>query len=297
MLAQVLAAHRIDAHGNPAPIKAADLCASFQRLRSRFPECFSVTPQEAESWLRSRIEQCERADKWPTAIRYLSELIQMHPGACDLYEHRADAFAECGRWTEAESDYAAVIESGCEDLRIYRSLAQASLAMDNSTNYQAICEKVLRKFGTTDAPTRAHLVASVCALAPDAVRDFQRVITLAEKAAALHCAGSSRSVENHLHTLGAAYFRGGRFREALQQLQLGRSRGGGGASYDLLEAMAQFRLNNTAEARRLLENSVRPARATLGRDGTEVLSVSTDWATAVELQLLRREAEALINVR
>jgi tetratricopeptide (TPR) repeat protein len=105
---------------------------------------------------------------------------------------------------------------------------------------------------------------------------------------------------NRLKTLGAALYRAGRLEEAVQRLsEAVRAYGRDGThTYWLFLAMAHQRLGHAEEARRWLDQAVRWLDRAGWYQPTDVGSSPTLWATwwaRLEAQLLRREAEALVN--
>jgi tetratricopeptide (TPR) repeat protein len=107
---------------------------------------------------------------------------------------------------------------------------------------------------------------------------------MAEDALAFSPAGLKQST---LNTLGAALYRAGRFDEALRRLgESIRGQGGEGKPQDwVFLAMAHHRRGNREEARRWLDRF---------RDYRLSENPARFWEE-VEIRLLRREAEALID--
>src|SRR5262249_17910988 len=115
---------------------------------------------------------------------------------------------------------------------------------------------------------------------------------LAEKAVA----GQPRD-PSYLNTLGAALYRAGRYEEAVRKLdEAVQAYGQEGQPVDwLFLAMAHHRQGRCARARgKLGEVPPRAGQNTTpdrSRDATSVLQ----WTRRVELELIRREAEALVR--
>jgi hypothetical protein len=137
-------------------------------------------------------------------------------------------------------------------------------------------------------------LAWACAYAPGALADPARIVALAERAV------EEGGREHHiLDTLGAAYFRAGRFVEALRKLEEGLNlHGRGGVVEDwLFLAMIHRRLGHAAAAEEYLERAS-PQFARDRRD--EPPEAADEDPSSTEAVLVRRalgrEAEGLIRV-
>jgi hypothetical protein len=166
---------------------------------------------------------------------------------------------------------------------------------------------MLLRFGETQAMRETNLVGMTVALAPDAVSALDRIVEGAGKLAAEW----PRSQEYRL-ALGATLCRARRWGEAVQRLSEARQlpffrtdrRLEGGRAYGaLFLAMAEHRLGHAEAARRWLEEAVQWIEEALQRkpaSGEQAQSEAPEsmplsWELRLELQLLRREAEALIG--
>jgi WD40 repeat protein len=243
------------------------------------------------------LKRLEREERWPELVDALGHLIDQDPRRADYPLQRGRAHSELGHWAEAAVDYARAVEleQAAERPRFepWTRLALVRLALGDAAGYRHACTSLIERFGPTESRTTADAVAWACALAPDAVADGERPVQLARRAVA-------GSPQNHvfLNTLGAALYRVGRFPEAIQVLdQAVQAHGRGGAAWDwLLLAMSHQRLHHTDEAGRWLDQAIswidrRDAGESRGRTPTSPLR----WYQRVELQLLRREAEMVLE--
>jgi WD40 repeat protein len=195
--------------------------------------------------------------------------------------------ARSGRWAEAAAAYEEEVELFPEGMESRYNLALVRLAQGDLPDYRRACQGLVSHFGRTGDPSYACAVARVSTLVPGAVSSPGDLVLLAQWAA-----GRERS--NHrLSTLGAAFYRAGRCREAIQRLQEAiRVDREGGTEFDyLLLAMASQRQGLAGEAKAALAKAAQQEKTGKIRpwpgDG--------DWETKVEIGVLRREAEALIR--
>jgi serine/threonine protein kinase/WD40 repeat protein len=135
-----------------------------------------------------------------------------------------------------------------------------------------------------DNPNACNALAWIYLTAPEALRDVKAALPLAEKAVQLD-AGTAF----YRNTLGVAYYRAGRYREALETLRPNLERHEDESlAYDLyFLAMSHQRLGETARARDYYDWAARWTRAQqrLSGDHNE------------ELKMFRAEAEELLGVK
>jgi hypothetical protein len=166
------------------------------------------------------------------------------------------------------------------------------LALNDLEGYRMACASTLARFGAVKRSQSANLVAWTCALGPDAVTDPNRPIALAAAAVA-----SDPKEFTYTSTLGTCLYRAGRFGEAVQTLHTAVAlQGKGGTAFEhLVLAMAHQRLGRSNEARQDLQTAaawMRRNSPTPPRNGPKTWLA---WTQHLELKLLRREAEALIQ--
>jgi serine/threonine protein kinase/Flp pilus assembly protein TadD len=160
------------------------------------------------------------------------------------------------------------------------------LLAGDTDSYRRLCNRMLTAFVCTEDPSTAYTVARTCALAPDTVPDATRLVQLAETAV------RAQAVPHHLHTLGLAYYRAGKFDEAIVYLQ--KSIAGNwiaNAANWLVLAMAHQSLNRTDEARKWYDQAVK----WIDNPGADPLD-SLHSLDAMACLLLRREAETRLGL-
>jgi tetratricopeptide (TPR) repeat protein len=154
---------------------------------------------------------------------------------------------------------------------------------------------MLIRFGETQNMEAAYWTAWTCLLAPDAVTDWQPVVQLAEKALTADPANCSK-----INTLGGLLYRAGRFQEAAKRLTEAEAafkstkNVKGTVLYAwLFQAMTEQRLGHGAEASRWLKKAVEDIDQPPPERADDV--AANGWNRRLTLQLLRREAEDLID--
>jgi tetratricopeptide (TPR) repeat protein len=310
---QALSVHVIDEMGGYVPVETATLRSTWTQLQARHPPEGRAAPTEqALAWHWETAEECERAHAPLGAIRHLDRLIEAAPAAGELYaqrgrtrtqisqwneavedfskaidlepkrpeywQYRGDAFVEIHQWDKAATDFSRAIQL---DLPLWREAALAHLQAGQVEEYRRLCARLLES-GQADAQA-----AWVFALAPRAVRDLAPILRLVEKE-------PERTLGTHVSTLvqGAVLYRAGRLKAAVQKLQEAIKAEGkeGQVLSRLFLAMAHQRLGNKAKAREFMDQAVRSIDAETARVGKHPVS----WLERAELQVLRREAEALL---
>jgi tetratricopeptide (TPR) repeat protein len=202
---------------------------------------------------------------------------------------RGEELARLGRSADAAAAFDEAVATGARHLDAHARRVLLRLALGDETAYGEACRRLLRMFEASElAPSAANRIAWACALGPGAVIDYARVVHLAELAVA------SRPFGYRLNTLGAILYRASRFEEAVRQLRRSvEVHGADGSPFDaLFLAMAHYQLGHVEEARRWLRlgTTIDPiAMRTPGARG------DTSWIPRLELEILRREASAMIE--
>src|SRR5262249_60494025 len=122
------------------------------------------------------------------------------------------------------------------------------LQIDDLSGYRQTCDRMLQRFGSSDDPATADAIALTCALAPRAIADPSRPITMIEN-------GFKRTNGHYGYggtVYGAALYRADRLDQAARELKRYRS----GLSR-LFLAMAEYHLGRVDDARRGLAEATR----------------------------------------
>jgi hypothetical protein len=91
LLAQLLAARRIDASGNLVMWKSTEASAAWQTLRAKYPSSFAIAPGQVRRWRERIAEMSEKEQLWTTAAFQLDQLVRAQPGAGALRLRHARA--------------------------------------------------------------------------------------------------------------------------------------------------------------------------------------------------------------
>ncbi len=240
--------------------------------------------------------------RWDDAILHTTNGLQRGGDPRSLTMLRAEAQAAREHWSEAAADLQETIRLKPGLPSSYERLAAVRLRQGQPEEYRKICGEMLARF--RDDEGLFSTVAWACALQDGAVPDPQIPFTMAQRSVA-----DQPGSFYPLNTLGAAYYRAGRFAEAVDQLnestatykqaaRIAETRGYTTAEEMPLQdgrpvdwvflAMAHHRLAHAAEAQAFLEKT---------RTAVQSASVQDPRRTwhRIELEILLDEATALIS--
>jgi tetratricopeptide (TPR) repeat protein len=224
------------------------------------------------------------------ALTDLDKAVEFDSNRFEWRTWRITFFADRARWGELHQECreAVRLKSDADDLDyVYYKLALAALGMSQDQQYQAACQEMLEQFADSEVPSETHFTAWTCALAPDALDDYEPTIELAR-----HAVEQEEFNQQYLNGLGAILMRARRYDEAKDQLQQAlnvedeESLTSTSYAYYFL-AMTEHHLGNTEEAKEQLQ---------IALESTEQeLAGSPSWNRRLTLELLREEAVTLIN--
>jgi tetratricopeptide (TPR) repeat protein len=192
----------------------------------------------------------------------------------------ANEHAVKGRWDKAAERFAQASALGLP-WSAWQPHALVRLKLRDRLGYRRLCRALLKAAGTRPDPLFANLVAWLCSVGPGGLDDYKSAATLAELAVANSPAGEAH--HQVLNTLGAVYYRSGRYQDAINRL----SEGQGDKPYvhDLVFlAMAHHQLGQAREAKLCL---------TKARAQKQAADARQFWQN-LEIGLLLEEAEALL---
>ena len=209
-----------------------------------------------------------------------------------IFHADAPHLAGMGQTEKAEVHLAKMIELSPDDvmLRYFRTVVRAFAG--DLAGYRGDCAAMLDRFGDTDKPEVAHWLAWAAVLAPQAVNRPDRPVALAAAAVA-----SDPNDGRFSNTLGAALYRAGRFDDAVAKLNQVNAAWEQAATKPIdyspayswfFLALAHQQLGHAEEARRWFDKAVAWAQQ-------EIKSEGVAWNRRLTLELLRREAESVIN--
>ena len=238
----------------------------------------------------------ERKGKHDEAIAECREAIRLKPDDAFAHAGLGRALEATGQLDEAVAAFRKAIGLRPTDGQLWYDYALVQLAQGDSKGYRKACEELLERLGQTDDPVTANCVAWTLSIAPDATTNLDRPVQLAEKAVA-----SDPKNFAYLRTLGAALYRVGQFDVAVKRLnEATENQSPEGTIYMaykwLFLAMAHHRLGHAGEARKWLDKAVgRIDQLTKENLGKSDVGIWRTWEIRLELQLLRREAEVLVQ--
>jgi Flp pilus assembly protein TadD len=278
---QVLTGTEMDDHGG---LHVLDATTWKRRRKQLLQQGQSLIPREEDVlvWHRREAREAEIAGQWFAALWHLNRLIAAAPNDSQLWKDRAQAHVNLEQWDKAAHDCGKASRLDREDWRVGYHHALLRLYRADAKGYRQACATLLERWGSAKDPGILNSVAWTCALAANAVTDLGPVVRLAEKAV------KGRPTDpNVLNTLGAILYRAGRCEEAVKRLKEAIAKSPtkkGSAAGWLFLALAQQKLGQTDEANRCLAR----ARELLKAKGIP-------WNQRLELQVLHREAEALLK--
>jgi WD40 repeat protein/serine/threonine protein kinase len=291
---QVLTGMRLDKQGAAHPLDGA----AWAEVRGQLavlggpPEQGAPSAEQVRSWHHREADASLAARQWFAARWHLDHLLALEPQDPALYGRRGELAAAQGRWAAAAADFSRAIQLQPKwSTELWQEGVLAYLAAGDAAGYRRLCALLLDRAAAADDYAVAEKVAGLCRLGAGA--DLARAVQLAERVAARQ----PRAARHH-HTLGALLYRAGRYREALDRLQAAANlRGSNDHAPDhLFLALTYGALHNGPEARRHFDKAAQLLARTAPEPTAET-GGPLAWETRVELQLLRREAEALLATR
>ena len=220
-------------------------------------------------------------------------------GASSRYGRKKPTFglaaaiiASCAAaWSAAKVELAKAIDPPTVQDNSFE-YAALLLLLDDSKGYQEFCRKLAASAGEPASGEAAFIMARTMAISAAEVVEPQRVVAWAERAV------KDDSRPWQLHVLGLALFCAGQFDLAMSRLE--KSNSGQWATSSkaqnwLVQAMIESRRGHGEEARRLIDRARQAIREVEPKKPNEPVRANvgpTDW---VELAVLLREAEAMIE--
>ena len=225
--------------------------------------------------------------QYDKAIADYSKVIELEPKDSVGWTSRGYAYTGLGQYDKAVADFSKVIELDQKNASAWYLRALLCLKLDDQKAYRQMCWAMLDTLRGAP-PETVRLVAWACSLGPDNGVEPGRLVELAEKLASQN--PKSRSDQT---IFGAALYRAGRFEEA--ERRLSQAAALPADPFQPVEytwfflAMAHQRLGHAKEARAWLEKTQKQME--------QKSSADVPWNRRLTLQLLNREAEALLGIK
>jgi eukaryotic-like serine/threonine-protein kinase len=276
----------------------------------------------------------EDQSRYQEAQVEFGDAIKLQPEHGPFWVQRGWTYADIRQWEKAYADFFKATSCKEPDDVAWYSLALLRLRDGDQGGYRKVCSDVLERFGEgADWYSRAMLLLRdgdldgyrrirseklerfgegavwTCTLSPNSGTDPARSVALAERAIAKSTKGQGYINWNHwnVNQLGAALYRAGRFEEAVKRLTEATGLDAHPYRTNMLQtwfylAMAHHRLGHAEDARRWLLEAVQGTEQALNsptepllKSGNHAGVIPPNWNRELTLQLLRREAEKLIQ--
>jgi Flp pilus assembly protein TadD len=315
-LAVALGEASLDERGNLMRAEDDSFLRSAGYLRATFPEYFRPSDDGGRAWHDRQARETEAAGDWFAAAWHLSRLLDLGEKTAAVYSRRAMArarlgevdgakadcqqvmkldpsrgaewenlgtcFASDGRYEAAAEAFTRAIAHGVRNVWVWNVRALLAVERGDAGAYRATCEEMARRFGTATDPEPIRVIAVAVSMAPDALPDLSALTRrMREITAATPRVGFWRG-------LGWLHFRARDYAAAVNALEKAAAidKGSGNAWTGLVLAMALDHVGRKDEARTCFQKAVVWLDVNLSRH---------NWNDRLHLQLLRREAEALLQ--
>jgi serine/threonine protein kinase/Flp pilus assembly protein TadD len=279
--------------------RASAALGRWEQVAEDFCAAIDLTPTDAGKVVGARTpDGSQRSRVYSELARWdaaFEEAMRRRPEDRRFWLERARRRASQGLWAQAAADYARWIgEQPTGDVVEY---ACVQLLAGDTTGYRQTCARLLERYGATQEPYIAYTVARACMLSPQGTDDPARLPRLAE----LELRRSLRDPWTY-HVYAAALYRAGQFEQAIRVVETGLTVApnwtGHFVNWPLL-ALAHHQLGQEDQAFHWLDNSFHLARQAeqnpdAQRDSQFYRGASPDW---LEFEVLRREAESVLNVK
>jgi eukaryotic-like serine/threonine-protein kinase len=270
-----------------------EAAVDFERYLSYYSRSVEAAPHDWSSWNQRGAAHTKLAN-WDRALADFAKAIELAGEEPAIWSSRASCFLQQQHWTLAAEDLAKAIELGESGWEIWHHLALALLAAGDMAGYREACRSMLKRFAQTQNPVEAYLTSWTCVIAPDAVDDYEPVLARVNRVL-----DARPDSGQFLTALGAILYRSGRNDDAVRWLtELTASRKAVNdkitsspayAWYFL--AMAHHRAGEEFQAQACLNRANQFTDLELADQANPPA-----WERRTTLNLLRREAETLLDI-
>jgi WD40 repeat protein/tetratricopeptide (TPR) repeat protein len=212
-------------------------------------------------------------------VERCTAILQTDPDDVEAYHFRAHAYERLGRFAEAVADFTEALKHWPEHAHFLGARGTDRARLKQYPEAAADLERSLAIDG--NQAEVCNELAWLYATGPEAIRDPRKALPLAERAVKL-----PRGQATYHNTLGVAYYRNGRYRDAITELEASL-KGGGGQSdgFDLyFLAMCHHQLGEMALAKECF------GRAARWEEGRKLPAAQKE-----ELREFRAEAEKALG--
>jgi eukaryotic-like serine/threonine-protein kinase len=231
--------------------------------------------------------------KWDLALTNFARLVEYEPTNFLGYQGMADIYAARENWEAARANLTRAIELAPEEHDDYYWLGPLLVHTGDMEGYARLRRQVLAKFADTTNPNTAERTAKEFLFVPPPVADLATLSNLAETAIAV---GETNRYWLHFEFVkGLAEYRLGHWPGAVSWMQdiLKARQFTYAASVNAVLAMAQYRLNQTNEARATLARGEEIANKKWPQFGSHDLTI--EWKDVIIGRVLLSEVRTLIK--
>jgi tetratricopeptide (TPR) repeat protein len=216
------------------------------------------------------------------------------------YVAMMNSSAKQNNWKDA-LDYATeAICLGSDDLYMLYDHALLCLVLEDEAGYRDVCRNMVLQYGVSDDPYVVKQVGWTVALAPGAIGEYSDLIRRLQRAA--ERIGGPRS-EVYRFYLGAVLVRAGLYAEAVAEFEkIERNLEAKGAYVSFSPAYNKFflaichaHLGQMDTARQYYDAGATDVRNLFRAQQEKETTSSVSWNRRLTLELLRKEAEALLK--
>jgi tetratricopeptide (TPR) repeat protein len=271
-----------------------DELRQFDKALADLTKAIELDPKNAKAW-NNRGATHINLRQYDRALADLTKAIELDPKNAATWSYRGQGFANLGQCDKAIADFSKAVEVDPENPYPWYARALVHLQLGDRGGFRKACAAMRQHFSASGNSQAVYWTAWTCIQVRDAVDDWTPLVPWAEKALA-----ADPKKSDWLTALGAVLYRAGRFEAAAQRLTEAEAAFRNAkvpvstiAYTWLFMAMTRERLGQTEQAKQWLAKAVReieqPPAERAKDPGARI------WNRKLTLQLLRGEAEALID--
>jgi WD40 repeat protein/serine/threonine protein kinase/Tfp pilus assembly protein PilF len=247
----------------------------------------------AVDWHRYEASIAGNRLHWSAAAFHLSRLIDLRPHLADPYADRSRCHMYLDQWDQAAADLATALANSPQQIDLHFRHAAAQLIAGNDRRYREARAEMIARFHATKDGYNVYTAARMATLAPLAPPELAPVVRLAETPFPAQVAAAAGR-----HTLAMAYYRAGRYEQAIQSAREALAHPWESRILNhLVLALAYSKIKKRDDARRCYDEVaawIDKARALPAAEHPQRLGLHVhDWLTCL---ILRREAEAELGI-
>jgi WD40 repeat protein/tetratricopeptide (TPR) repeat protein len=152
-LAEVLGARQMDQHGSTWPLTVQNTSARLEQLKEDLPRAFVISDAQRAFWHEQMIGLASANTNWVAVVKHADRAMELQPELLNdptadrLFETRANALAELGRFDEAAAGFARAVELEPGSFLNWEHWLAALLAQNLTNDYSEGCWQLLGRFG------------------------------------------------------------------------------------------------------------------------------------------------------